>query len=133
MRVFEAQELVSALAMGVDSETREAMCAESVFNKPEALRPLFPASKVLQKEAARQARARRKELLAQMGSACSKSAKMQLMKAFDQGMDVEAMLLHHGRSPGVMAARLVRPGKIPERSGIYVRALSPFIDKSSNE
>jgi hypothetical protein len=116
----EAQRVINALADGVDPDTGEFFPEESALLKPSVIRALFVASRALETPLSA-ARATR-ERPSQAGKPWSAKEDQRLLDSFDQGADLAALTLAHGRSKGGIASRLVRLGRIKERAEIGARA-----------
>ena len=113
----EAQRVINALADGVDPDTGEFFPEESALLKPSVIRALFVASRALETP-----RSAAKERPSQAGKPWSAQEDQRLLDSFDQGADLAALTLAHGRSKGGIASRLVRLGRIKERAEIGARA-----------
>ena len=114
MHASEAIEIVEALANGVNPTTGELFEESSPYNHPSVIRALFLALKALERLQDRERRDR--ELPDKAGTPWSSEEDHRLLEAFDQGIDVHELAERHSRTRGAIAARLVRLGRIPERS-----------------
>jgi hypothetical protein len=120
MSPLEARKIIEALANGIDPETGEILPAQNTLNSPQVIRALFIASKALDKEARRHRATHRKSSIhAKAGSPWSVDEDKELLAAFDSGIPVNEIAQRHGRTQGAIAARLVRLGRIKERSEVY--------------
>jgi hypothetical protein len=128
----EAQRVLEALAAGIDPTTQQALPAIPVLNHPGVIRALFLGAKAL---AATSMDSGSSDSLHGIssphghmaGRPWSAAQDQALLRAFDAGLPLERLAIENGRPPRGIAARLVRLGRINERSDIYVKAqLSGF-------
>ena len=114
MSPTDAQKIIDALAGGIDPETGEVLPPDSPVNSPHVIRALFIASKALD------ATIKRIESNdgrpGKAGKPWSDAEDRQLVQAFDGGASVQALADAHERSAGGITSRLVRLGRIKERS-----------------
>ena len=119
MLPLEARKIIDALANGIDPETGEILPAQSTFNNPQVIRALFVAVKALD-GAAKRAK-RDSSLPGSAGSPWSEAEDKELLTTFDAGVPVKELAVKHGRTRGAIASRLVRLGKIKDRSDVDSR------------
>ncbi|EGU29188.1 hypothetical protein VIBRN418_07975 [Vibrio sp. N418] len=119
MDMNKALEVISALSDGVNPETGEELSNESCFNQPQVIRALLIAKQSIEKSI--QLEKRKSELPENAGKPWQVEEDAELSQGFDSGMSVDELSLSHKRTKGSIASRLVRLGKINERSEIYVR------------
>ena len=119
MTPVEAQQIIDTLAKGVDPETGEVLPPSSCLNSPHVIRALFVASKALdvaiRKTEINEARP------GKAGKPWTEAEDAQLLKAFDEGAAVADLASIHERSEGGITSRLVRLGRINERSEAHAR------------
>lgn len=120
MTPTEALQIIETLANGVDPETGEQLPPDSCLNSPHAIRALFLASKALGGASTRE-KAATEERPGKAGKAWSDTEDEQLLKAFDAGATVKSLVALHERSSGGITSRLVRLGRIKERSDALAR------------
>ena len=125
MSPLEAQQIVEALACGVDPETGEILAAQTfhaALNSPRTVRALFLPFRALGGALGRPARAATGEHRpGKAGMPWSPEEDAQLLQSFDAGASVRQMAEQHERSRGGIASRLVRLGRIQERSEVHQR------------
>ena len=112
----EALETVEALAHGIDPVTGEILPEDSPFNHPRVIRALFLSINALERLKEREKRA--SGLPGNSGKPWNQDDDRMLLEAFDRGIKVEALAERHSRTQGAIAARLVRLGRISERSEV---------------
>jgi len=113
----KAQQIIGAVAKGIDPETGNLLSPDNLLNSPHIIRALLFASKaldaVIQKIDAKDGRP------SKAGKPWPEAEDEQLLKAFDAGATVHDLASIHERSAGGIASRLVRLGRITERSDAY--------------
>ena len=126
MSPLDAQKIIDALASGIDPETGQALPEDSPLHNPHVIRALFIASKALD------GTLRRIESNdgrpGKAGKPWTDAEDRQLLAAFDRGMSIQDLANRHERSGGGIAARLVRLGRIKERSEVFERHAPPLDD-----
>lgn len=119
MSPLDAQKIIDALASGIDPETGEVVSDDSPLNNPHVIRALFLASKALG------ATIRRIESNdgrpGKAGKPWSDAEDKQLLQSFDSGTSIQELTNQHERSVGGISSRLVRLGRIKERSEVRER------------
>ncbi|EOT0765870.1 TPA: hypothetical protein NID03_004559 [Pseudomonas aeruginosa] len=118
----EAKRTLELLANGVDPTTGEILPGNHVVNSPSVIRALFLGVQALDTEPAK---LQKTSSGGQAGKPWSTDEEQQLIAEFESGASIEQMSITHARSKGGIAARLVRLGKIDERSDLYVRESRP--------
>lgn len=117
MSPLEARKIIESLSNGIDPETGEILSAQSTFNSPQVIRALFVAGKALDR-AIKHAK-RNSSLPGNAGRSWSDEEDKDLLSVFDVGTSIKDIAEKHGRTQGAIAARLVRLGKIKDRSDAY--------------
>ncbi|MGU5847888.1 hypothetical protein [Aeromonas hydrophila] len=117
MDVIKALEIISALSEGVNPETGEELSHESSFNQPQVIRALFVAKQSL--EASISSQKRKSDLPENAGKPWRPDEDEMLANNFDSGSRIDELSKIHKRTKGSIASRLVRLGKIEERSDVY--------------
>lgn len=108
----EAKTIIEALANGNYPESGDVLSDQSVFNRPQIIRALFVAIKALDEFSKKEKP--EKNLPGNAGKSWSEHEDNELLAAFDRGTPVKEIAIKHGRTPGAIAARLVRFGRITE-------------------
>ena len=111
MHLESALPIVRALADGVNPITGEHYPAESPYAEPRALRALFCAIDLMQREAAREKR--RERLPGNFGKPWNASEDALVASAFDGGASLLALARQHGRTQAAIRLRLEKLGKLP--------------------
>ncbi|TOB71750.1 hypothetical protein [Vibrio parahaemolyticus] len=119
MEMSKALEIISALSDGVNPETGEDLSDESCFNQPQIIRALCVSKQNL--EASIAADKRKSDLPENAGKPWKSDEDEMLSKGFDSGLSIDELSKSHKRTKGSIASRLVRLGKVNERSDVYVR------------
>lgn len=119
MTPIEAQQSVDQLAQGIDPDTGVVMHDESLFNSPTVLRALFLASKAL--SVYQPTKHLTPPKVGNAGKPWTDADGQRLVAAFDTGISIDELAIRHERSKGGIASRLVRLGRIEERSEVYQR------------
>ncbi len=129
----EAKCILEQLAHGIDPDTGEQLQQIGVLNSPIVIRALFLAVSALSQESSgpSQPRAKARRISTQesvslvespvAGKTWYPEEDANLLIAYDAGSTVDELASAHGRTRGAIAARLVRLGRIKERSEVYVR------------
>lgn len=111
MQIESALPIVKALADGINPVTGEAYPEHSPYAEPRALRALFAAVDVMQREIDK---ARRKERLpANFGKPWEEGEDRDIAVAFDGGTSIADMARKHARTQGSIRLRLEKLGKLP--------------------
>lgn len=116
MSQLDAKAIIDSLANGIDPFTGEILEAGSLLNNPQVIRALFTAGGAL--EAAAKRAERKKRLPENAGRPWSDAESQDLVVNFDAGMGADQLAALFSRTKGSIAARLVRLGKIKERSDL---------------
>ncbi len=111
MQLESALPIVKALADGVNPVTGELYPQDSPYAEPRALRALFSAVDLMQREVDRERR--RERLPANFGKPWSEGEDRAIATAFDAGTGVPEMARKHGRTQGSIRLRLEKLGKLP--------------------
>jgi len=118
MSPLEAKQIIESLANGIDPETGEILPAQSPVNSPQVIRALFVAGKALD---SMEKRAGRKNLLpGNAGLPWTEEEDRDLLASFDAGTPLKDVATKHSRTQGAIASRLVRLGRIKDRSELRV-------------
>jgi hypothetical protein len=125
----EAHQIIDTLAKGIDPDTGEMLHLDSCLNNPHTIRALFLASKALD------AVARRSEANegrpGKAGKPWSAPEEERLLRAFDAGATVDELASNHERSSSGIASRLVRFGRIKDRSEVQApRSTTSSFDRA---
>lgn len=125
MSPLEARTIINALANGIDPETGEILPAQNKINSPQVIRALFVAVTALDSAAKRAERT--KVVPDNAGRSWTEKEEQELLALFDSGISVKDIARKHGRTPGGIASRLVRLGRIKERTDAYqdTQAITP--------
>ncbi|MCH9036385.1 MAG: hypothetical protein IH860_03565 [Chloroflexi bacterium] len=124
MDTSEAIKIIEALASGIDPITGELFQENSSYNNPKVIRALFLSSKALNSLKDRERRER--VLPENAGKPWTPDEEQMLLEAFDLDINVKGLAKRHSRTPGAITARLVRLGRISERSEELGRAKHSF-------
>lgn len=110
MQLDAALPIVRALADGVNPVTGEAYPEHSPYAEPRALRALFSAVDLMQKEVEREKR--RERLPANFGKPWTEGEDRLLAAAFDGGVTLPEIARKHQRTQSSIRLRLEKLGKI---------------------
>jgi hypothetical protein len=110
MQLEAALPIVRALADGVNPVTGEAYPETSPYAEPRALRALFSAVDLMQKEYEREQK--RGRLPANFGKPWTEGEDFALTGEFDAGMPLQEIARKHARTIGSIRLRLEKLGKI---------------------
>lgn len=110
MQLEAALPIVRALADGVNPVTGEAYPETSPYAEPRALRALFSAVAMMEKEVERERR--RLRLPANFGKPWSAEEDLQLATSFESGSSIPELARRHERTHGSIRLRLEKLGKI---------------------
>ena len=111
MHLESALPIVKALADGVNPVTGEQYPGQSPYAEPRALRALFAAVDLMQREVEREKR--RERLPANFGKPWSEGEDKAIALAFDAGATIPDMARKHARTQGSIRLRLEKLGKLP--------------------
>jgi hypothetical protein len=115
MTPTEAQQIIEALAGGIDPATGEILGDDSPLSNPHVIRALFIAAKALEGVAAKSARTAAAP--GNAGKAWTGDEDQRLVSAFDAGTPVAELARSHERSTGAINSRLTRLGRLQTSSG----------------
>ena len=111
MQLESALPIVKALADGINPVTGEAYPEHSPYAEPRALRALFTAVDLMQREVDK---ARRRERLpANFGKPWDEGEDRDIAVAFDSGTPIPDMARKHARTQSSIRLRLEKLGKLP--------------------
>jgi hypothetical protein len=110
MQLDAALPIVRALADGVNPVTGEAYPEHSPYAEPRALRALFSAVDLMQREVEREKR--RERLPANFGKPWTESEDRALTAEFDAGVAMGDIARKHARTQSSIRLRLEKLGKI---------------------
>lgn len=116
MEMQKAQQILQAMADGVDPFTGEALPATSPYQQADTVRALHLALLAMNAETARQEKCR--HLPNRAGQPWDAAESQQLIERFDGGMSVNEIASLHQRTRGAIAAQLVKLGKITHRDDV---------------
>ncbi|HEX4943323.1 MAG TPA: hypothetical protein VFV55_03155 [Usitatibacteraceae bacterium] len=111
MHLESALPIVKALADGVNPVTGESYPEGSPYAEPRALRALFSAVDLMQREVEREKR--RERLPANFGKPWSEGEDHAVTAAFDAGLTIPEVARKHARTQGSIRLRLEKLGKLP--------------------
>lgn len=111
MQLESALPIVKALADGVNPVTGEAYPEHSPYAEPRALRALFTAVDIMQREVDKSRR--RERLPANFGKPWEEGEDRDIAVAFDAGTSIADMARKHARTQGSIRLRLEKLGKLP--------------------
>ena len=120
METSEVIKIIQALAHGIDPETGEVLPPTSPYNHPNVIRALFQSLNALERLSPSEGRER--SLPDNAGKPWNGEEDRLLVEAFDSGASLKQMTVKHCRTEGAIASRLVKLGKVSERSEISRRA-----------
>jgi hypothetical protein len=110
MQLETALPIVRALADGVNPVTGEAYPEHSPYSEPRALRALFSAVDLMEKEVERERR--RERLPANFGKPWSEGEDAQLTAQYDAGATLGDIARKHQRTQSSIRLRLEKLGRI---------------------
>jgi len=110
MQIENALPIVRALADGVNPVTGEAYPDQSPYAEPRALRALFSAVGIMEKEVEREKKKR--SLPANFGNPWTQDEDANLEHEFDAGMPLGEIARKHQRTSSSIRLRLEKLGKI---------------------
>ena len=111
MHLESALPIVKALADGVNPVTGEAYPETSPYAEPRALRALFSAVDLMQREVEKERR--RERLPANFGKPWNEGEDRALVAEFESGVPLQEMARKHARTQGSIRLRLEKLGKLP--------------------
>ena len=111
MQLESALPIVKALADGVNPVTGEAYPEHSPYAEPRALRALFTAVDLMQREVDKSRK--RERLPANFGKPWEEGEDRDIATAFDAGTSILDMARKHARTQGSIRLRLEKLGKLP--------------------
>ncbi len=120
MTLSEAQQIIEALAQGLNPITGEVLAEGGPCSEPQVIRALFLAAKALAEsnlQATKPAKPT-KVLPEKAGKPWMADEDQALLHEFDNGASIAELMAKHQRSRGGIASRLVRLGRISERSEV---------------
>ena len=110
-----ALNIVTALANGVNPQTGELFPADSPYQSAEIVRALFVAIRAMQ---ANPGNRRRPEAPANAGKPWTDAEDAELLREFDEGIELAAIAQAHARTAMGIQARLERHGRLlPQKDG----------------
>ena len=112
----EALETVEALAHGIDPVTGEILPEDSPFNHPRIIRALFLSINAL--ERLKEGKSRASDSPRNAGKPWTKEDDQTLLEGYDRGNGAKVIAQQCFRTQGAISARLVRLGRISERSDV---------------
>lgn len=111
MHLESALPIVKALADGVNPVTGEQYPQDSPYAEPRALRALFSAIDLMQREVERERR--RERLPANFGKPWNEGEDRAIAAAFEEGASLADLARRHARTQGSIRLRLEKLGKLP--------------------
>lgn len=103
-----AEEIINALANGINPITGEILPSDNVCNEPDVIRALYTAAELLKKQAEKEQRTKP----ANAGKRWTAEEDGLLAEMFDGKYTKKEICEHFGRTKYSVATRLVRLGKI---------------------
>ena len=116
MKTEDALKIIIALSDGVDPETGEVLEDDSCLNSPNTIRALCVAKALLEQSV--KSEHRKNSLPSKAGKPWNSEEDAELISKFDSGLGIDELVKLHQRTKGSIGARLVRLGKITDRSDI---------------
>ena len=113
METEQAQQIVKALAQGIDPHTGETYAGDSPYQHPQTVRALYLALEAMQQPGRRKA----KSLPENSGKPWTPEEDQQLGAGFDAGGDPKQLAGEHKRTEWAVKARLAKLGKIELEGG----------------
>ena len=111
MDIERAKELLTALSDGVNPLTGELLSEDDSCNQVEIVRALNTVLRFIESQSKKDTKA----LPENAGKPWTKEDEAVLSRMFEAGCSRKEICSHFKRSPGAIAARLVKMGKISER------------------
>jgi hypothetical protein len=111
MHLESALPIVKALADGVNPVTGEQYAEDSPYAEPRALRALFSAVDLMQREVEKERR--RERLPANFGKPWNEQEDNAIAAEFDGGAPIAEMARRHARTQSSIRLRLEKLGKLP--------------------
>ena len=111
MHLESALPIVKALADGVNPVTGESYPEDCPYADPRALRALFCAVDLMQREAEKGKR--RARLPVNFGKPWNEREDRDIAEAFEAGLPIAEMARKHARTQGSIRLRLEKLGKLP--------------------
>ena len=111
MHLDTALPIVRALADGVNPVTGEQYPQDSPYAEPRALRALFSAVDLMQREVDRERR--RERLPANFGKPWGEAEDRAIALEFDSGATISDLARRHSRTQSSIRLRLEKLGKLP--------------------
>ena len=113
MQTEQAQQIVKALAQGIDPHTGETYAGDSPYQHPQTVRALYLALEAMQQPVQRKA----KSLPDNAGKPWSPEDDQTLGAGFDAGKDPKRLAVEHKRTEWAVKTRLAKMGKIELEPG----------------
>jgi len=110
MEKSKAIDILKLLADGIHPVTGEQLDKNHVINEPDVIRALNTAVGAL--SSAEKKDRHQRDLPKRVGKPWSENEDKTLIKAFEQGISLNDLVLKHQRTRGAIRTRLVRLGKI---------------------
>jgi hypothetical protein len=111
MHLESALPIVKALADGINPVTGEQYPEGSPYAEPRAMRALFSAIDLMQREVEKERR--RERLPSNFGKPWNEGEDRAVVEAFDAGVALPELARRHARTQGSIRLRLEKLGKIP--------------------
>jgi hypothetical protein len=111
MHLESALPIVKALADGVNPVTGESYSEDSPYAEPRALRALYSAIDLMQREVDKEKR--RERLPANFGKPWNEGEDRAIAVEFDEGVTFADMARRHARTLSSIRLRLEKLGKLP--------------------
>ena len=110
MDISKATEIIKLLADGKHPRTKERLDENHVINEPDVIRAL---NKILETLSSGEKKSKKlRDLPERVGKPWSENEDNALIKAFENGISINDLVIKHQRTRGAIRSRLVRLGKI---------------------
>jgi hypothetical protein len=117
-----AARILNLLAQGLDPSDPRACLSPQALSEPQVIRALFMGAMALQADHGVTIASRDLASPSMAGKPWTAEEDRYLLKAFDLGHSLEHISTVHRRTQRALAARLVRLGRINERSDVWMSA-----------
>ena len=110
MDISKATEIIKLLADGKHPLTKARLDENHVINEPDVIRAL---NKIIEALSAKEKKSKKqRDLPERVGKPWSENEDKALIKAFENGISINDLVIKHQRTRGAIRSRLVRLGKI---------------------
>lgn len=112
MKPSDAQKIILALAKGVDPDTGEIVESTTPLNRPDVIRALFLAASALDQSVQQTPKSGPPPGVQRAGIPWTRAEDERLLRAYDSGETLTSLAKAHGRTPGAIASRLAKHGRV---------------------